>query len=116
MATKVFFSIDKGVKNDKVIHRVRTTMGAPVDMSMYNGTLTFKKNYAASANDAKTFSMPVTFNANGDVRVTIEGNTAVMFPVGRFVYDIIATNDAGNTFTRICEGYVAVDPSVGSPT
>lgn len=116
MAAKVFFTIEQGVDNDKVIHRVRTTVGAPVNMSAYTGKLTFKKNYLASANDAKTFSMPVTFSNTGEVRLQISRAVAETFPIGRFVYDVVGTNDAGNTYIRVCEGYVSIDPAVSSTT
>lgn len=116
MAAKVFFTIEQGVNNDKIIHRVRTSLGAPVDMSAYTGELTFKKNYAASANDAKTFSMPVTFSNTGEVRLQITRSLAETFPIGRFVYDVIGTNDSGNTYIRVCEGYVSVDPAVSAAT
>jgi hypothetical protein len=114
VASKVFFTIEQGVNNNRVIHRARTTMGDPVDMSLFTGTLTIKKNYAANSSDPKTFSTAALFSNTGEVRVVISKEMAALIPTGRYVYDIIASNDLGNTYVRICEGYVSVDPAVGA--
>lgn len=88
-------------------------MGEPVDMSSFTGSLTIKKNYAANASDPKTFTTTALFSNTGEVSIVISREMAALIPTGRYVYDVIATNDLGNTYIRVCEGYVSVDPAVG---
>lgn len=111
MATKIHFTIEAGSRLDKVIHRVRTTMGANVNLSTYTGVLTLKRNYTSS----NGIVFGVSFNANGEVRVLADAaNTAAVVP-GRYVYDIVAQYTSANTLitTRVVEGYVSVTAGVG---
>lgn len=106
MAAKVHFSIEQGATLNKTIHRVRTTMGANVDMSAYTGSCVLKKNYAAS----NGYSIDASFSNTGEVIVQATANATSAIPQGRYVYDIIGTNEG--TILRVTEGYVSVDPSV----
>lgn len=108
MATKVFITIDQGAELDKVVHRVRTTMGDAVDLSMYaGGVCTLKKNYTASSG----YSLGVSFGANGEITLTADAANTAAIPSGRYVYDVVAYDPDLNV-TRLIEGYAAVMPVV----
>jgi hypothetical protein len=104
MAAKNHFYIDQGAPLDLVIHRVRTTTGANVDISgLSGGVLTMKTHFNAQ----RSFTLGVSFNANGEVTATANAATTAAIAPGRYVYDVV--DDTG---LRIVEGYVAVTPGV----
>ncbi len=109
MGAKVNIVIDQGADLNKVIYRLRTTTGAPIDLSGATGFASLKVNYRAP----QSYDIPtVTLTANGEVILVANAAFTASVPAGRYVYDVLMTNGAGST--RLVEGYCAVEPAVSS--
>lgn len=109
MGAKVNIVIDQGADLNKVIYRLRTTTGEPIDLSGSSGVACLKVNYRAP----NSYLIPtVTLTANGEVILQANAEFTSEIPAGRYVYDVLMTNGAGST--RVVEGYCAVEPAVSS--
>ena len=65
-----------------------------------------KSFYSSTANN---FTATVTDNAAGEITLTMTAAETANLKPGRYVYDLLITDDAG-TKSRIIEGIVSVTP------
>jgi methenyltetrahydromethanopterin cyclohydrolase len=108
VATKVFLTIEQGATLNKLVHKVRTTMGANVNLQQYSGQCTLKKNVAATSG----YSIGVQMTENGEVILQANTDVTGSIPAGRYFYDVLALNLDDSSLHRIIEGYAAVVPAI----
>lgn len=65
-----------------------------------------KSFYSSTANN---FTATITDNAAGEITLTMTASETASLKPGRYVYDLLITDDAG-TKSRIVEGIVSVSP------
>jgi len=65
-----------------------------------------KSFYSSTANN---FTATITDNAAGEITLTMTASETASLKPGRYVYDLLITDDAG-TKSRIVEGIVSVTP------
>ena len=65
-----------------------------------------KSFYSSTANN---FTATVTDNSSGEITLTMTAAETANLKPGRYVYDLLITDDAG-TKSRIIEGIVSVTP------
>ena len=65
-----------------------------------------KSFYSSTANN---FTATITDNAAGEITLTMTAAETANLKPGRYVYDLLITDDAG-TKSRIVEGIVSVTP------
>ena len=65
-----------------------------------------KSFYSSTANN---FTATITDSAAGEITLTMTASETASLKPGRYVYDLLITDDAG-TKSRIVEGIVSVTP------
>jgi hypothetical protein len=106
MSTRANIVIDQGTTFSTNII-LNDAAGTPVNLSTYVVKSQFRK--AHSSVSAYTFQ--TTANSSGSITMSINATASANVTAGRYVYDLIVTDTAGNT-TRVLEGQVTINPSV----
>lgn len=106
MAIKANIVIDQGSTFSTQIN-VANSSGSAFDLSNYTVQSQFRKAYSS----LNAYSFAVSANSSGAIVLALDANTSRTVPPGRYVYDIIITDQSNNT-NRILEGQVTFNPSV----
>ena len=101
----VNFTVDKGV-NFLTAIRIKID-GAPVELNDYTFSSKIKKHYGASISYEITVT-PTAPTNEGLVNLSISAADSADIPVGRYYYDLLATNIATGFVTKVVEGTVIV--------
>ena len=105
----VNFTIDRGV-NFLTAIRIKID-GAPVNLSFYSFSSKIKKHYGAS-----TFYnievIPTPPDEEGLVNLSISASQSANIPIGRYYYDLLATNIFTERVTKVVEGTILVKGTV----
>ena len=73
----------------------------------YTANSSMRKSFYSST--ANNFTATITDNAAGEITLTMTASETASLKPGRYVYDLLITDDAG-TKSRIVEGIVSVTP------
>lgn len=101
----VNFTIDKGVDFLTAI-RIRID-GAPVELNDYTFSSKIKKHYGSSTSYEITVTPTVPTN-EGLVNLSVSAEDSESIPIGRYYYDLLATNIATGFVTKVVEGSILV--------
>jgi hypothetical protein len=105
MATKANIVIDQGTTFNTQIS-LTDDAGNPLDLTGFTGESQIRKWYTSSNSTSFVVSL-----STGTVNLSMDANTTGSLVSGRYVYDVVMTDGAGNV-TRIVEGIVTVTPRV----
>jgi len=78
-----------------------------VNLATYTANSSMRKSFYSST--ANNFTATITDNAAGEITLTMTASETASLKPGRYVYDLLITDDAG-TKSRIVEGIVSVTP------
>lgn len=106
MSTRANIVIDQGTTFSTHII-LNDSYGDPVDLSQYIVESQFRKSY----NSVSAYTFETGANSSGSITMAINATASAAVPAGRYVYDLIVTDEFGNT-TRVLEGQVTINPSV----
>jgi hypothetical protein len=106
MSTRANIVIDQGTTFSTHIV-LNDSDGLPVDLSNYVIESQFRKSY----NSVSAYTFQTGANSSGSITMSINATASAAVPAGRYVYDLIVTDNLGNT-TRVMEGQVTINPSV----
>jgi len=81
--------------------------GNPVNLSHYSVESLIRKSFTSKT----AYPFQASANSSGVVSLSMDANTSNSMDYGRYVYDIIVTDQSGNV-TRLIEGQVTLNPSV----
>lgn len=101
----VNFTIDKGVDFLNAI-RIRID-GAPVELNDYTFSSKIKKHYGSSTSYEITVT-PTAPTNEGLVNLSVSAEDSGSIPIGRYYYDLLATNVATGFVTKVVEGTILV--------
>ena len=74
--------------------------------------MTKSVSIGSTAFPAATFTVGFTSAADGKIRISLGGTTTKTLDEGRYVYDVIVSS--GNTFYRLVDGNILVQPGISS--
>lgn len=101
----VNFTIDKGVDFLTAI-RIRID-GDPVELNDYTFSSKIKKHYGSSTSYEITVT-PTIPTDDGLVNLSVSAEDSEDIPIGRYYYDLLATNVATGFVTKVVEGSILV--------
>jgi cellulose biosynthesis protein BcsQ len=101
----VNFTIDRGVDFLTAI-RIKID-GAPIELTEYSFSSKIKKHYGSSTSYNITIT-PTAPTDEGLVDLSISAEDSADIPVGRYYYDLLATNNATGFVTKVVEGTILV--------
>lgn len=78
-----------------------------MNLATYTANSSMRKSFYSST--ANNFTATITDNAAGEITLTMTASETASLKPGRYVYDLLITDDAG-TKSRIVEGIVSVSP------
>ena len=78
-----------------------------MNLATYTANSSMRKSFYSST--ANNFTATITDNAAGEITLTMTAAETASLKPGRYVYDLLITDDAG-TKSRIVEGIVSVTP------
>ena len=78
-----------------------------MNLASYTANSSMRKSFYSST--ANNFTATITDNAAGEITLTMTASETASLKPGRYVYDLLITDDAG-TKSRIVEGIVSVTP------
>ena len=78
-----------------------------MNLATYTANSSMRKSFYSST--ANNFTATITDNAAGEITLTMTASETASLKPGRYVYDLLITDDAG-TKSRIVEGIVSVTP------
>jgi hypothetical protein len=107
MAIKANLIIDQGVDYSTTIELTNDN-GEAVSLSGYSAQAQMRKTYTSL--NAVSFSVTLA-DSLGAVILGLSANTTANMTPGRFVYDVLLTNNIG-VKSRIVEGIVTLTPRV----
>ena len=95
---------------------VVVTSGTVFDFTGYSGSSQMTKSVSigSTANPAATFNVGFTSAAGGRFQVSLGGTDTKTISEGRYVYDVVVSS--GNTYYRIVDGTILVQPGISSIT
>jgi hypothetical protein len=109
LAAYVELTIEQGANLSSTV-TVNDAQGDAVNLTTYSASSQLRKSYYSSS--VNTLTAIVTGNSNGEITLSMTAsNTAILTP-GRYVYDLVITNNNDNSKTRVIEGIAIVLPSV----
>jgi len=108
MATKANISVDQGATFSTYVS-LSDDSGNPLDLSAYSGIASIRTSYTS----VNAIPFQVTL-ANGNVTLALDAYTTTKMTRPRYLYDLFLI-DGSNTYTRVLEGVVYVNPSVTHP-
>ena len=76
--------------------------------------MTKSVSIGSTANPAATFNVGFTSAAGGRFQVSLGGTDTKTISEGRYVYDVVVSS--GNTYYRIVDGTILVQPGISSIT
>ena len=87
--------------------------GSPLDLTGYSGSSQIRK-HANSLNPTATFTLTFVDRSNGRIRVALASTITTTIKPGRYVYDILFTDDTGKK-SVVIEGNIlaTADVSLG---
>ena len=87
--------------------------GTPLDLTGYSGSSQIRK-HANSLNPTATFTLTFVDRVNGRIRIALPSATTTTIKPGRYVYDILFTDDSGSK-SIVIEGNIlaTADVSLG---
>ena len=87
--------------------------GTPLDLTLYSGSSQIRK-HANSLNPTATFTLTFVDRAKGRIRLVLSRETTATIKPGRYVYDILFTDDSGKK-SVVIEGNIlaTADVSLG---
>ena len=87
--------------------------GSPLDLTGYSGSSQIRK-HANSLNPTATFTLTFVDRVNGRIRIALPSATTATIKPGRYVYDILFTDDSGSK-SIVIEGNIlaTADVSLG---
>ena len=87
--------------------------GTPLDLTGYSGSSQIRK-HANSLNPTATFTLTFVDRVNGRIRIALPSATTATIKPGRYVYDILFTDDSGSK-SIVIEGNIlaTADVSLG---
>lgn len=106
MATRANIVIDQGTDFTAQIN-VANSSGSGIDLSGYSVSSKIRKTYSSS----NSVSFNATANSSGAVVLTINAASTLAISPGRYVYDVLLTDNVGKA-SRLIEGQVTVNPAV----
>lgn len=109
MAAYVELTIEQGANLSSVV-TVNDAQGDAVNLTTYSASSQLRKSYYSSS--ANTLSATVTGNSNGEITLSMTASDTEALTPGRYVYDLVITNNTDNSKTRVIEGIAIVLPSV----
>lgn len=101
----VNYTVDRGV-NFLTSIRIRID-GAPVELTDYTFSSKLKKHYGSATSYEITVTPTIPTN-EGVVDLTISAADTSDIPIGRYYYDLLATNVASGNVTKVVEGTILV--------
>ena len=92
------------------------TSNTAFSLEGYSGSSQMTKSVSigSPAFPAATFTVGFTSAADGKVRISLGGTQTKLLEEGRYVYDVIVSS--GNTFYRLVDGNILVQPGISSIT
>jgi hypothetical protein len=109
LAAYVELTIEQGANLSSVV-TVNDAQGDAVNLTTYSASSQLRKSYYSSS--ANTLSATVTGNSNGEITLSMTASDTEALTPGRYVYDLVITNNTDNSKTRVIEGIAIVLPSV----
>ena len=85
--------------------------GAPYNLTNFTVASQARKSYY-SANASITFNASIYDASNGVIQLSANAATTANVTPGKLVYDVLITDTASGTVTRVLEGQIFVTPSV----
>ena len=90
--------------------------GSVFDFTGWSGSAQMAKSVAVGATLGanRTFNVGFTSAAGGRLQVSLAGTDTKTISEGRYVYDVVVSS--GNTYYRIVDGTILVQPGISSIT
>lgn len=101
----VNFTIDRGVDFLTAI-RIKID-GAPIELTDYTLSSKMKKHYGSSSSYEITVTPTLPTN-EGLVNLSVSSIDSADIPIGRYYYDLLATNNTTGFVTKVVEGTIIV--------
>ena len=98
----------------KAIFSIVDTSNTAFNLEGYSGSSQMTKSVSigSTAFPAATFAVGFTSAADGKIRISLGGTQTKLIEEGRYVYDVIVSS--GNTFYRLVDGNILVQPGISS--
>lgn len=109
MAVYANINIDQGADYESVV-TVEGGNGTPYDLTGFTAKGWIKRNYKAST--SYPFTASVADATGGEIALKLPRTVSSTMKPGRYVYDVIITDNATNEVTRVVEGQVEINPRV----
>jgi WD40 repeat protein len=107
MAKVVNLSVDQNADFSANINLTHAN-GAVWDLSDYTCSGKFKKHYES----ANSVTFTCAGYANGLITISLTDEDTTTLDHGKYVYDIIITNDTSGNITRVQEGILTLRPNI----
>ena len=90
------------------------TSNTAFSLEGYSGSSQMTKSVSigSTAFPAATFAVGFTSALDGKIRISLGGTQTKLLEEGRYVYDVIVSS--GNTFYRLVDGNILVQPGISS--
>lgn len=102
-------TIEQGVDFD-VTFTVRNRNKTPLNLLGYTAESSIRKHYASST--SYPFSITFVDRANGRLALSMSDTLTSTLSEGRYVYDVVITNESTGIKKRVVMGSVLVSPGV----
>jgi hypothetical protein len=108
LAAFVEFTVEQGADFNTTIN-VKDEYGVATNLNDYTAAAQLRKSYYSTT--AIDFSVTITDESSGEIRVALSSAVTANIIPGRYVYDLLIVSPT-NVKTRVIEGVVNVLPSV----
>lgn len=84
---------------------------SPLNLTGYTGQSQMRRSYDSVSSTA-VFTVSIPTPGSGEVVLSLAAASSTGIKYGRYLYDVVLTNDATGNKTRAVEGIITVTPRV----